>query len=424
VSGGVSGSALPTLVVVGSGGRPYREYSFETLAGRYRVCAVLSGEPTWQLPYLADHRVVDPADPGAVAAAVTQLCRDAPTAGLMTWDETALEVTARVARTLGLAHLSPDAAARCRDKYLTRSLLSGSGLPAVRFGLAHSAEEAVRIAEGLGYPVVVKPRALAGSIGVVLASDGHELQEAFRIASGAAFGTLPTGHGVLVEEFLDGPEISVDSVVVDGDVTCLHVARKRLGFPPYFEEVGHLVTDWSGERWADDVRELVTRAHQVLEVDRGVTHAEVRLTAAGPRLVELNGRLGGDLIPAIGRLATGIDLVQVAADLAIGARPELVATRRRVAEVRFVYPARDCVVHSVDLTAARSVPGIERAVALVEPGAALRLPPRQAIPRVAALVAVADTGAECTQALDRAQALVRAEVGGLSTVEEAVGARV
>lgn len=418
------GSALPTLVVVGSGGQPYREYSFKTLTGRYRVCAVLAGEPTWQLPYLADHRVVDPPDPGAVAAAVTQLSRGTSANGLLTWDETALEATAQAARTLGLTHLSPDAAVRCRDKYLTRSLLSGSGLPAVRHGLAHSAAEAERIAGGLGYPVVVKPRALAGSIGVVLVSDVHELREAFRIASGAAFGTLPTGHGVLVEEFLDGPEISVDSVVVDGEVTCVHVARKRLGFPPYFEEVGHLVTDWAGEPWAEDVRELVARAHHVLGVDRGVTHAEVRLTAAGPRLVELNGRLGGDLIPAIGRLATGIDLVRVAADLAIGARPELAATRRRVAEIRFVYPGRDCVVRSVDLTAARSVPGIERAAALVEPGSILRLPPRQAIPRLAALVAVADTATECALALDRAEALVRTEVEDLGTVEEAARAQV
>jgi biotin carboxylase len=81
----------------------------------------------------------------------------------------------------------------------------------------------------------------------------------------------------------------------------------------------------------------------------GVTHAEIRLTRKGPRLVELNGRLGGDLIPFNSAMATGIDLVAAAAELALGRRPALTATRSFAAEVRFVYPPYDCVVGSIDV---------------------------------------------------------------------------
>lgn len=400
----------PHVIVVGSGGRAYREYAFASLQGRYQVSAVLADEPTWQRPYLWSWRTTDLTDEYAVADAILELTGDGGLAGVFTWDEIVLETTARAAEKLSMPHMSARSAARCRDKFQTRSLLSAAGVPAVRHGLARSADEAVQIGDELGYPLVVKPRALAGSVGVVLAEDASAVRSAFELAHGAAYATLPTGLGVLLEEFLDGPEVSVDSVVVDGEVTCVHVAQKRLGFAPYFEEVGHLITGWAHEPWADELRDHVVAAHHALGVEYGVTHAEVRLTPRGPRLVELNGRLGGDFIPYVGRLATGIDLVCAAAEISLGRRPDVTALPGRAAEVRFVYPERDVIVGNVETTQAATVSGIEAAKPLAEPGMALRLPPRQAIPRVAALIAAGDDAPACARALDAAVALVAAEV--------------
>ena len=400
------------VIIVGSGGRPYREYAFQALAERYRLSALLPAEPTWQRPYLTEWRVADLGDESAVVAALTELT--GPGTGLLTWDETALEMTARAAEKLSLRHMSARAVAHCRDKYQARTLLDAAGLPTVRHGLAHSVEEAERIAETIGYPVVVKPRALAGSVGVVLAADAEELRAGFALAGAAAFSTLPTGHGVLVEEYLRGPEISVDSVVRDGKVTCVHVARKRLGFEPHFEEVGHLVTAWSREPWAQPVRDLTVAAHRALGVELGVTHAEIRLTASGPRLVELNARLGGDLIPYAGRLATGIDLVVAAAELALGRIPDLAPQHDRCAEVRFHYPPYDGTVRRVEVARAASADGIAYAAAIAGPGTTLRLPPRQAIPRLAVLVATGADEAACGRTLDAAGPLVVAEVAPLT----------
>jgi biotin carboxylase len=402
------------LVVVSSGGQPYREYALVALARGYQVSAVLSAPPTWQQPYLQDFAVAELSAPSAIAAAVAKLIGDTPQAGVLTWDETVLEATAQAAEKLNLPHMSADAAARCRDKYATRSSLAQAGLPAVRYRLVTSVPEAVSAAAEIGYPVVLKPRALAGSLGVVRADDAEAVRAAFATADSSRFADLPTGHGVLVEEFLDGPEISVDSVVADDNVQLVHVARKRLGYPPFFEEVGHLVTGWSAQPWADEVRELVVGAHRAIGVNRGVTHAEVRLTSAGPRLVELNGRLGGDLIPYASALATGIDLVTAAAELACGRTPQLPVAGEGAAEVRFVYPPSDCVVQEIDVAAAAAVPGIAYAVGLAGPGDTLLLPPRQVIPRLAALVAVGADERECGQVLDRAERAVTVRVEPLT----------
>jgi biotin carboxylase len=409
----------PHLIVVGSGGQPYREYAFVTLAERYRVSAVLPCAPTWQQGYLGDATVADLTDPADLARAVSTLAGGRTDIGLLTWDETVLEVTAKAAELLGLPHMSADAAARCRDKYATRSLLAEAGLAPVRHRLVTSADEAVQAAEALGYPVVVKPRAQAASLGVIRAVDGAAVREAFAMAAACQYADLPTGHGVLVEEYLDGPEISVDSVVFDGEAECVHVARKRLAYPPYFEEVGHLVTGWSEEPWAPSVRELVAQAHRVLGVELGVTHAEVRLTSRGPRLVELNGRLGGGLIPFVSELATGIDLVVAAAELAFGRRPRLASTRSDTAEIRFVYPPYDCEVRSVDVAGAAQVPGIVHASVLVAEGSHLRLPPRDPIPRLAVLVAVGAGADDCGRALDAAEATVATDLRPLAAARAA-----
>jgi biotin carboxylase len=358
--------------------------------------------------------VADTSDPGAIAAAVTALAGNDPNIGVLTWDETVLEATARAAEKLGLPHMSADATALCRDKYATRTLMDRAGLASVRHRLVTTESDAVGAAREIGYPVVVKPRSLAGSVGVALAHDDQAVRGAFASAATARFPNLPMGDGVLIEEYLDGPEISVDSVVDDGLVRCVHVARKRLGDPPYFEEVGHLLTNWSGQPWAAAVRELVVETHRVLGVTHGVTHAEVRLTPAGPRLVELNGRLAGDLIPYASELATGIDLVSVAAELALGRQVPLTASRQRVAEIRFIYPSFDCVVGDIDVAPAAAVPGIAYAAALAEPGSQLFLPPRGVIPRLAALVAVGQDDQACERILREAQQGLTIEIGPIA----------
>ncbi|MEV6123908.1 ATP-grasp domain-containing protein [Streptomyces sp. NPDC052077] len=393
------------LIVVGSRLRAYREFAMASLAQEYEIALVTSQGITWEEPYVSAYRTADTTDPVALRAAVEELLAEVPAGtGLFTWDELSLIATAEVAEGLGLRHLSSGAAAACRDKYTTRRLLDLAGLPGVRHRLAHSAEEASAAAADIGYPVVLKPRSLAGSMGVTVVRDADALRDAYAAVAGTTFPGLRAETGVLVEEYLRGPEISVDCCVVDGEARPVFVARKRLGFDPSFEEVGHLVGPWRHEPWAAEVEELVGAAHRALGVDLGLTHTEIRLTPSGCRLIELNGRLGGDLIPRLGALATGIDLPLAGAALSDGSHPALTPAHDRWAEVRFLYPPHDGVLERLELGRAAEVPGVAEVVVLAGPGDELLLPPRALTPRTAAVIAVADDAAACTEALDRAEA--------------------
>lgn len=395
------------VTLVGLGRQCYREYGLKALAATYRVTAVLAQAPTWQSAYLDDYRIADLGDVDAVTEAVSQLAVEETIPAVLTWDETALRLTAGVAGRLGGAFLEPEAAAFCRDKYAARQRYDAAGLPTVRHRLATSAAQAREAAAEIGYPVVVKPRGLAGSVGVIAAASEVELLAAYESASTARFTGLRSGDGILIEELLQGPEISIDSIALQSDISCRYVARKRLGFAPRFEEIGHLVGPWREEPWAAQVIDLVTRAHVALGVRNAVTHAEVRLTASGPRLVELNGRLGGDFIPLLGRLATGEDVVVAAAQLALGQVPRLEGAVTQCAEVRFLYPVEDSSVRQIALPSPGQVAGLVHALPLASPGDELRLPPRGLLPRWAALIVVGDTVAACGAALDAAEALCR-----------------
>lgn len=410
------------VILVGSRIQQYREYALASLAEHYEVTLVAPEAPTWQARYVQTHRIADTTDAAKLYAPVADLRGEVANAAVVTWDEWSLVAVSSVAKKLGMRAMDPAAAKVCRDKYATRQALEAAGMAAVRYIPATTEEEAVAAAESIGFPVVVKPRTLGGSFGVMMARDVDGLRRAFRLASTSRLRGAGTTASVLIEEFIEGPELSVDSVVVDGLATPVCVARKRLGAHPYFEEVGHLVTDWRHEPWADAVTQLVQDSHRAAGVDYGVTHTELRVSVNGPRLIELNGRLGGDLIPHLNKLATGVDLPLAAARIAFEETPDITPTRALSAEVRFLYPAYDGAVDRVVLPSPEDIEDLAEAVALVEPGDELLLPPRGLTPRSAALVAVSDTPAGTRRALDRAESLSRTEVSGVAA--HRLGARV
>ncbi|WP_327357708.1 ATP-grasp domain-containing protein [Streptomyces sp. NBC_01304] len=331
----------PLLVVLGAGSRIWRGYTLEHIAARHPVALLDAKPPQWARDLADTTLSVDLADRAAVTRAVRMLADGRGVAGVLTYAENHVELAAQLAEQFMLPGNTPAAVAACRDKYLTRSLLAAAGVPSARSYLVTSAETAVEYAVLLDGPVVIKPRSLAGSAGVHRADTPEQVRAAFESAKSAGlFGIEHTGTpGVLVEEYLDGPEISVECVVLGhGTVHIAAVTRKYLVSEPAFLESGHLV-DATDPLLADpQIRDVARAALTAVGITSGVMHVEMRLTGQGPRLIEINARLGGDLIPHLVHLATGLNLPQITADLAMGADPELVPSQSQSAAVELFYP--------------------------------------------------------------------------------------
>jgi len=412
------------VLVIGCGMRPYREYLLSSAAARHPLWLFNASELTWQREYVRGGTVLDVLDREAVLGAARELAETTTILGVLSWDEALIVNTAHVAHELGLAGASINGIEGCRDKGRSRQVLTEAGVDQPRFELALDEQHAVATAERTGYPVIVKPRGLGASIGVVLAEDAEAVRDAFRAAETASLiGATAYQGGALIEEYLTGPEISIDGAVVNGHYTPLFIGRKTVGMYPYFEELGHIVD--SADPLLGDPRllETLAAAHRAIEFEYGVTHTEVKLTERGPVIVEINGRLGGDLIPRLAWYATGIDPGAVAVDVALGRQPEITRNAAdRAVGVRFGYPTEDCVVDHVSVPESRPEEnGVLAAIAIVEPGAVLRLPPAEFISRHAYVICAGRDPEDCAAVLDKALAEVQLTAHPLFSSAAAAG---
>lgn len=334
-----SSAGSPVLLVIGAGSAAYRSYALAAMAASAPLVLIDPEPPDWVREHTTAQIRADISDPDQLAAAAAIVEETYTIGGVTTYAEEGVTQAAHLAETLRLPGPPPRAIAVCRDKHVTRRVLREAGVGSARSELACDPEQAADAASRIGYPVVIKPRQLAGSVAVRLCTNPQQVGDAFRAAAGARLMSMDSS-GVLVEEYLDGQEISAEcAITTDGTCHLVAVTRKRLGPQPGFEEVGHFV-DARDPLLADEtVAETVFAAAAATGYQGGVIHIELRLTRKGPAVVEINSRPAGDLIPHLVHLATGVDLARASADIALGRRPQLTPTRARAAGVRFLYPA-------------------------------------------------------------------------------------
>ncbi|MFJ9033656.1 ATP-grasp domain-containing protein [Streptomyces sp. NPDC102274] len=349
----------------------YRGYCLQSVAAAYDVVLITGTEPTWERPYLADWEVADPTDQAALSAAGRALAERHQLAGVMTWTEWYLVPVARLARQLGLPTNTPEAMQGCRNKATARSLFARHGVPSAASVSVSSAEEAAAVAQRIGYPVVVKPGSHAAAVGVMRVDDAAGLDAAYAFAAQTAERGVENRQ-VLVEEYLDGPEISVECVTYQGHTTVVAVTRKTISPPPYFEQLAHAVD--AADPLRSTVAPVAAAALRALGVTDGVSHIEMRLVNNHPRLIEVNGRLAGDMIGHLVHLATGIDLARAAADIACTRAPEHTPTRRQAAAIRLIYPDTSGILTQLHLDESAQQPWLERIRFQRRPGDEVRLP--------------------------------------------------
>lgn len=368
-------TARPVVLVVAPNDELYRGYCLRSVAAAYDTVVITPAPLTWEKPLVVDHEVTDPYDIQALLAAGEALAARRPISAVLTWNEMLLVNTAELAQHLDVATDAPDILHGCRNKATSRELFDHHRVPSARSLKTANLLEAALAAEFIGYPVVIKPAGQAGSVGVIRVDHAEDLPSGFDFATVGAGLWGGESTDVLVEEYLDGEEISVECVTHNGVTTPVAVTRKQLAFAPYFEEVGHTVDP--ADPLLRRVGPVAQAAVAALGLTTGIQHVEMRLTPTGPRIIEVNGRIGGDLIGHLVLLATGIDLPRAAADLALGLQPDLTPTRHQAAAVALLYPAVSGTVveRGIDPEFFGDTDWLEQASWILSPGDQVTLPP-------------------------------------------------
>ncbi|MFD9566997.1 acetyl-CoA carboxylase biotin carboxylase subunit family protein [Streptomyces sp. NPDC059994] len=414
----------PVLVLLGSGERQQHGYAWESLAARHRVFLLDTVEPTWQRPFITGYQAVRVRDGAAVRAAVREVAARHRIAGVLTWDEHAATAAASAARETGCVGADPAAVRACRNKSLARAAMEAQGI-ATRWAQCFDLVQARAAAAWIGYPLVLKPAASCGRDGVVKIATPEQLPHAYAFTARAAARQSPEGAGMLVEEYLDGPEISIETISCRGHHTAVARTHTQLGELPGAPVTAHMVAPDLGAPATDEAARMAATALTALGITHGASHVELRLTATGPRVIEVSPCLAGDLIPHLVRLATGVDLVAAAADLARGRTPDLRPTRAHAAAIGFLNAPAPGGLQPMTISAQIAArPWCERAVA--EHLTAAPLPVATAAAdgaaRLAHVVVTATTPAQCRTRLEHALAALHPATTTDSTRASAAGA--
>jgi len=299
--------------------RTYRAADFILAAERMRLDLVVASDGALPLG-----RAVIPARSAEIDASARRiLARAGPLKvidAVVAADTPMLVLAATVAAAMGLPHNPVDAVRAALDKAAQRQRWAAAGVPQPSFRLVPAGDCVRQAAEAIGFPCVLKAVSLSASQGVLRADDpAAAVEAARRIRQILDDAERPADEPLLIEEYLPGPELSIDGVLTAGDLTVTAVFDKP-GMPdgPTFEETLLVSPSRLAERTLAAAVRTAADAARSLGLSTGPVHAELRICDRGPAMLELAPRSIGGLCSRALRFAGGASLEEIVLANALG----------------------------------------------------------------------------------------------------------
>lgn len=237
--------------------------------------------------------------------------------------EVSMNVMGRIHDEMNLSGVSRKQAVVATNKHLMREAFKKGNAPSPVSILAKSAEDAWNLfCNEFVTNAILKPSRNSGSRGIAKVEHGIS-QEDFMLLYDRAL-QESRDNSVLIEQFIEGPEFSVEIIVWDGNVNVLTVTDKKTTEAPHFVELGHNQPSCFPEETVALIKDAAIKGVKALGVDKCACHAEVKIMDGKAYLMEIGARMGGDFISTVlTRLSTGIDMVAAAIDCALNIKPNL-----------------------------------------------------------------------------------------------------
>lgn len=217
------------------------------------------------------------------------------------------------------------------NKYKMRQALSSTGVPCPSFKVVTDGEM-VDVSD-MTFPLIVKPTDRSGSRGVKKIMTADELSTAIDRAAGESF-----KKEAIIEEYIEGQEISVESISFNGQHHILQITDKVTTGAPYFVELEHHQPSILPDMVKERVKIIVQEALNALHIHNGASHSELKITPDGDiKVIEIGARMGGDFIGSdLVKLSTGYDFVKGVVEVALGIFKLPVFTKQQFSGVYFL----------------------------------------------------------------------------------------
>ena len=244
---------------------------------------------------------------------VLEVCKTENIDGITSFSlESALPTVIYVAQNMGLVSNSFECAKKLENKFTMRKCFTAAGIPNPLYKLVKTTMDLDEI--DMLFPCIVKPVDSGGSQGVTKVNDRKELHNAFQRAI-----KYSKNGGVIIEQFVDGREFSVEYISHNGNHYHLQITDKVTSGEPYFVELAHHQPAQISVELMSRMKNMVEKALTALDIENSASHTEIKLDSKGDLyIIEVGARMGGDYITSdLVRLSTGYDFVKGVIDLAL-----------------------------------------------------------------------------------------------------------
>ena len=278
--------------------------------------------------------------------------------GIMTLaSDMPMQAVAAVCEELGLIGITPQTALNATNKAEMRRCFKAHDVPIPEFYIVSELDEFMEATKHFTTKFIIKPADNSGNRGVKLITDIAEEQvliQAFDYSK-----KYSRDGRVLLEEYMEGDEFSVETMSVDGVCHVIQVTDKLTSGAPYFVEMGHTQPSMFAEDIKMRISEVAKAGIKALGINHGPSHTEIKLTSTGPKIVEIGARLGGGCITThLVPLSTGVNMVEANIRIALGETPDLCKKYDKGAAIRFLQPLPGIFKSVEGVDEARGISGV------------------------------------------------------------------
>lgn len=287
---------------------------------------------------------------------VVQCATDFQPSGIMTLaTDMPMRSIAAACEKLGLPGISYETAIKATDKGEMIKAFEEYGVSHPWYFIISNKDELNHVIDKIKFPCVSKPVDNSGSRGVVLVKNKEELCDAITYSSKNG-----RSGGIIIEEYMQGPEVSVETISLDGETYILQVTDKITTGAPHFVEMGHSQPSNLNKDDVERICNLAKKAVEAIGIENGPAHVEIIITDDGPKMVEIGARMGGDCITThLLPLSTGIDMVEATIRIACGEKPDIKPKFHKGSAIKFLDAPCGTIVAVNGIDQAEKIDGVK-----------------------------------------------------------------
>lgn len=287
-------------------------------------------------------------------SAIVKKAKEYKIDGIMTLaTDMPMVAVAAVAKEMNLIGISDDTAIKATNKVAMRTALKQAGVPIPQFYKVSDEEEYKKAVECFDIPFIVKPADNSGSRGIfeVLDISNKKLvKRAYEYSM-----KFSRSGEILVEEYMCGPEVSVETLAINGECYVIQITDKLTTGAPHYVEMGHSQPSILSEDIREEIAKVAKAANKAIGIENGPSHTEIIVTEKGPKVVELGARLGGDNITThLVPLSTGIDMVECCIRIALGEKPDIEKKFCKGSAIRYFHQHEGIIKKILGIEAVKS----------------------------------------------------------------------